>query len=192
MKNILFFSLQMIFVAALSSLMVLSGCSRTNSGTDPSPSGGEIVFTYNVELYVSGPGETSSNPLWWDKGSTEVGVKVTFKANPDIPVSGVNVDFIVSGGGTFWDYNNGYQYGTVAKVETNDNGIALLYFVTKGETVPTTIWVQVSPGVWQQQTFDKPYFSNQYVVVNVDESKIGNKYNNSKTTTIFINGPAVE
>jgi hypothetical protein len=187
-----FFIMQLFFVAAISSTLILAGCSRTNTGTDPAPPGGEIIFAYNNDLYVEGHGATSDDPLWHDEGFTIVEAYITFKANPDEPVAGATVDFTVSGGGDFYDYDTLERIGPAARVVTNNAGIALVYYYTVGEWETYYVWEEVQDGVWEKVEKEKAVFSNQYITACVDEEKIGPRYTNCRTITVFIDGPEEE
>jgi len=187
-SNHSFFILQLLFVAAITSTLIFIGCSRTNTGSDPSPPGGEIIFAYNVDLALDGPGETSNNPIYHDKGITTVTVHVAFKADPEEPVEGVPVDFTVSGGGNFYDFDTFADLGRVARVYTNNSGNALVFYSTIGvwET-RTRTWEEF--GETMTEDYDVAVFDNQTITACVDEAKIGNQYENCRTVPVFLTGP---
>lgn len=192
-SNCSFFILQLLFTAAISSALILSACSRTNTGVDPSPPGGEIVFVYDIDLAIQGQGVDANYPLWWNEGSTIIEVKVTFKANPNQPVTGIPVDFTVSGGGDFYNFDTFKIVGRVARVLTNDVGIALVYYYTKGETEKRRFWeYDPDKGGYGWVEREVPQYDNQYVSACVDEANVGNQYDNCKSTIVYINGPPKE
>jgi hypothetical protein len=188
-SNYSFFILQLFFAAVLTSTLIFIGCSRTNSGTDPTPPGGEIVFAYDVGLAVDGPGSESASPIWYDKGITTIVVHVSFKADSQEPVIGVPVDFTVSGGGSLFNYDSGAEIGRVARVYTNDSGNALVFYSTVGEIQKRTKTYEDSTGATVTIEYDFYNYSNQTITACVDEAKIGSQYQNCKTVTIFLNGP---
>jgi hypothetical protein len=188
-SNYSFFILQLLFAAVLTSTIVFIGCSRNNTGTDPTPPGGEIVFAYNVDLTVDGPGSDLVSPIWYDKGITTIIAHISFKADPQEPVSGVPVDFTVSGGGILSDFDTGKEIGRVARVYTNDSGNALVFYSTVGEVVTKTKTIPDGKGGYVTIEYPWYNYTNQTTTACVDEAKIANQYENCKTVTIFLNGP---
>jgi len=192
--NCSFFIMQLIFAVTLSTVLLFAGCSRTNTGTDPAPPGGEIVFAYNIELAVDGACSSEKSPIWWDGGATPIVAHISFKADPNEPVEEVPVTFIVSGGGKLYDFHDtSKEYGIVATVYTNSSGNALVFYGTVGEyRTETRSYYNKDTGKVEEREVPVPDFSNQTITACVAEDVVGVLYDNCRTVTIYVNGPEVE
>jgi hypothetical protein len=190
-SNYSFLIMQLLFVTAISSALIFAGCSRTNTGTDPYPAGGEIIFAYSIDLAIEGSGATSDAPMWWEKGTAAITAHISYKANPEEPVDGVPVVFTVSGGGNFYDFTSHDDLQRVTSVNTNKAGNAVVYFGSVAEYVNVTEW-KYNEGTqeWEFVEVPHPSYDNQTITACVDEANVGNLYDNCKSITLFINGPA--